>query len=345
METIYKILDSLPEASQNEPDVLTTIIKVEGSSYRKEGASMLIKRNGPRIGFLSAGCLEEDLEARVGSSALFFNPERVAYDMSSEDDLSWGQGAGCNGILHILMEPITPLFLTHLLLLKKHLTAGHSVHLVRKMNLACSDVEYLFSVNNGMRFGNWTDDLNHIEEELQKRHRADRSNCSLFDIQESQYFFQSFYPKPRLILFGAGDDAIPLARLAAETGFSVLASDWRPGLCNPARFPRADQLLVGTPEEITAGIRFTHYDSVVILSHVFQKDQEFLKAIEKKEAGYIGILGSKTRTARLLEGCVLSEKIHSPVGLSIGADGPEEIAVSIIAQLIQLKRKLAVLHA
>jgi xanthine dehydrogenase accessory factor len=339
VEPIYDILDKLRDSDEAGTDVLATIIKVDGSAYRKEGAVMLIQSNGSRVGLLSAGCLEEDLTARIQSNVKFQGSETIIYDMSSEDDLSWGQGAGCNGILYVLLESINPILHTHLSTLHNFLEAGFSVNQVRKLNERYSVTDYLFAVENGVIFGEWSGDKSQVVQVLNNRKRLNQKQNGLLYIEDSAYYFQSFQPKSRLILFGAGDDAIPLAKFASETGFSVLITDWRPGLCNHTRFPRADQLLVGTPNEIVNQIALTPYDSVIILSHVFQKDKEFFRLLQCKNTSYIGILGSKTRTKLLLEGIDASDNIYSPVGLSIGAEGPEEIAISIIAELIKIKRK------
>lgn len=332
--TIHDVLDHVNSPSDGSLDVLTTIIKVDGSAYRKEGTTMLVKSDGNRIGLLSAGCLEEDLTARIQSKTLNQESETLIYDLSSEDDLSWGQGAGCNGSLYILLEPINDSFYLDLLNLKNYLNKGLSVQLIRKLNANYKLIDYLFIVENGVIFGDWSNgvqtDIEHLvcEKGIEK-------NKLIANQDGTCYYVQTFQPKPKLILFGAGEDAIPLAKLAFETGFSVSVTDWRPGLCNRNYFPFAEHLVVGSPSHIISNLTFSPQDCVIILSHVFQKDKEFLTLLKDKNLGYIGILGSKKRTTRLLDGIGPIQNIYSPVGLSIGADGPAEIAVSITAELIK----------
>ncbi|WP_409304146.1 XdhC family protein [Peribacillus sp. SCS-155] len=152
-------------------------------------------------------------------------------------------------------------------------------------------------------------------------------------------YIQSYEPKPRLIIFGAGLDAMPIVKIASHTGFSVTVSDWRPALCNDHNFPEADQLIVGFPHETIPMLDLTSRDSVLLLTHHFQRDKELLAYLMRKELAYLGVLGPRTRTQRLLEGKAIPSLIHSPVGLAIGAEGPAEIAVSIVAELIKNQRR------
>ncbi|OQP13342.1 hypothetical protein B1693_16755 [Geobacillus zalihae] len=142
------------------------------------------------------------------------------------------------------------------------------------------------------------------------------------------------------MIFGASPDEVSLASFAAKTGFSVTVCDWREALCNKKIFPNADQLIVGSPQEAVSKLQFTPRDFVVILTHQFQRDKELLQLIVEKDLRYIGVMGSKQRTSRLLNFGELPFQISTPVGLTIGAEGPEEIAISILAELIHVKKML-----
>ncbi len=336
---MYDVLEKISSLEVSTSNILATIIKVEGSAYRKEGAMMVIGGDGSKVGLLSAGCLEEDLIERVQSMNLI-TPITIPYDLSSEDDLSWGQGAGCNGTLYVLLEPITKTFHAHLLALKAYLEKGYAVQLVRRIDSQNAVTDYQFIVGNSVSFGEWSCEsldyeLERLTQKLGTRPNRLISVCS----NATQLYIQTFQPQSRFILFGGGADAIPLTKIAKAAGFSLTVTDWRPALCNRSTFPDANQIVIGTPERIAEQLRLTEYDTIILLSHVFQKDRAFLKAIQDQLPFYIGILGSKDRTKRLLSGLKVKSPIYSPVGLTIGAEGPEEIAISIIAQLIQLKRK------
>ncbi|WP_336758491.1 XdhC family protein [Paenibacillus sp. USHLN196] len=153
-----------------------------------------------------------------------------------------------------------------------------------------------------------------------------------------------YAPKPRLIIIGAGNDVIPVARLSRSAGFRVVVADWRESLCTSERFPEAE-LVVGFPREIMPLLDVNKGDYLILMSHNFPRERELLEMLVDSEYAYLGIMGSKTRTARLLDGLPSLKHIHSPVGLSIGADGPEEIAISIAAELIACKHKVSSLSS
>ncbi|MBO9131039.1 XdhC family protein [Bacillus sp. 165] len=335
MDNIHKILHSIDCSSRRE--VFATIIHIEGSAYRKEGTSMLIKEDGTQVGILSGGCLETDLALQVKEVLDKGLSRTLIYDMRDEDDLSWGQGAGCNGVVHVLLEPIDGNMLQHLNKVKTCLEDGKEVMVVKKLTNTWSVSDYLFLTEDGAVFGEWTGIL---DNEMQHTFRQEKRSGLVFIAELSAYvYLHTFLPKPRLIIFGAGYDAMPLASLASKTGFYVTVSDWREALCNKNKFPEADQCIVGFPKDAITSVKLTPRDFVVILTHHFQRDQELLELLLNKQLRYLGILGSKLRMNRLFKGKEVPSFIKTPVGLPIGAEGPEEIAVSILAQLIQILRK------
>ncbi|KAB2495384.1 XdhC family protein [Priestia endophytica] len=335
MENIYDILALLKCSKQKA--VLATIIEVEGSSYRKEGTSMLLLENGEKAGVLSAGCLEEDLFQRAAD---FFGTSKSAtltFNMKNEDDLLWGTGAGCNGIIHVLVQGIDEKLREHLLMLGEFLKQGKTVTVVKKITHDLRVSHYLFISEDEYVFGEWEGAVSPNVKKLML-YGKEKSGVAFFNEHASYVYVHCFYPKPRLLLFGGGEDAIPLARLAAQTGFSVTVTDWRRSFCHREAFPLADELIVSFPHEVINKMTIQSKDFVVILTHNFQRDQEILSLLEKKQLYYVGVLGSANRTKRLFEGREVPPYIYSPVGLSIGAEGPEEIAVSIVAQLVQQQR-------
>jgi xanthine dehydrogenase accessory factor len=322
MEDIYSILDVIDRPGGK---VLATIIDVEGSAYKREGSSMIFLEDGTQVGMISAGCLEEDLAIKAAEVLKKGTVATVHYDLSEETDFTWGQGTGCNGLITILLESIDDRLTTDLKKLKRYLTSNIPVLVLKKIG----DLgEYLFLPREGEPFGWWNDDL---PEDLYEA----RSGM----IQEQSIYYHLYLPKPRLIVFGAGPDVKPLVTLAAKTGFSVLLCDWRSGFCRKENFPEADRHIVGFPREIHAKLNFLSTDFIVIASHHFQRDQEFLLNLSEKKVRYVGVLGPRERTKRLLRKQEIPDWIRSPVGLPIGAKGPEEIAISIIAELIDVWRK------
>ncbi|PLS03228.1 XdhC family protein [Neobacillus cucumis] len=338
MDGIHEILDVIYGSVTD--DVLATIIRVEGSAYRKEGTSMLFRGDGTQIGLLSAGCLEKDLSYHVQDVINQRNTKTIVYDLRDEDDLSWGQGAGCNGVISVLLEPIDACLREHLCKLKFHLDSGRRVTMIKKLSKDYSVSDYLFMTDEQQLFGKWHGRLSlQIKSLLNCIHQSlPKSGITFSQELSADLYLHCFEPKPRLIVFGAGRDAVPLVSMASQAGFSVLVSDWRPALCKEKFFPDADQLFMGFPSEVMSMLSLSSIDSVIILTHHFQRDRELLHLLKGHKLRYLGVLGSKARTKRLFDGREIPPEITSPVGLPIGAEGPEEIAISIVAELIQRQR-------
>lgn len=337
MEDMHSILEEVCASKAN--GVLATVIHVEGSAYKKEGASMLFKDDGSQTGLLSAGCLEEDLAARI-QRGFGKESETIVYDMRGYDDLTWGEGSGCNGVIHVLAEPVNSSVRKHFHQLKEELEAGRCVVMLKKVNAGTDNTFYL--TEDGTAFGNWkkeamSEEVKGILEKLQES-KGRIGFRQVTDAGEEIYGYR-YEPKPRLVLFGAGKDAIPLAGIASQAGFSVTVTDWRPALCHPSSFPQAEKLMVAFPDQAIPQLDLKPSDFVVVLTHNFQKDREILSFLKDEELAYLGVLGSARRTMRVLGAKEVPAGITSPIGLSIHAEGPEEIAISIMAELIKVKKE------
>ncbi len=316
MDKLYEILDKV--VLNDERTVLATIIQVEGSAYRKEGTTVLLTESGKQIGVISIGCLEKDLIIRA--QCLLRHPKhlsnRVVYDMSSEDDLGWGRGAGCNGKIHILLEEVTKELRESLIDMYAKLQQGIHIIAIKDLRAIPYKIQTEYQTEKTKSFYS----KNYIPE-LKRRNRL---------VDEKYYHY--FQPKMRLFIFGAGADVKPLAKMAILTDFSVFIWDWRSEyLCS--------RLLPGvTFIKNISELKLSSTDSVVLMTHDFQKDKEILRRFLNERLLYFGVLGPRKRTTRLLEGEEIPSYITSPVGLEIGAEGPTEIAVSIIGDLIRVKR-------
>lgn len=330
MDTIHEILSNLKAQPEKEA-VLATIIHVDGSAYRKEGTSMLIFEDGTCTGVLSAGCLEEDLKARaVELINGVESAQKVTYDLRSEDDLSWGSGSGCNGVIRVMLKRVDETFRKQLLELKNHLDNRVPV-------LSIKDISGVERVIVPLKYekstGRWqTESGCH---DLNGLRRFQKCN----ELVENKVFHQIYWPKPRLSLIGGGPDARPLAKIAETAGFEVHVFDWREAFCSRKHFsPKTVCHLVSMEEELREW-KWSPLDAVMIMTHQFQKDKIVLAHLLKKELFYLGVLGPSARTAQLLEGDEIPSHVDTPAGIDIGAEGPEEIAISILGQVIRQMRK------
>lgn len=326
---IYKILDALLFSRDN--NVLATIVEVDGSAYRKEGTMMLFQENDLQVGLLSGGCLEVDLEARVSECNYQPHGQFVTYDLSGEDDLSWGQGTGCNGVVKVLIESLSTKFIADLTRVRDLVNQGRDVKFIRRISKTGEVLDYLFSVSNSEFFGEWEGDIPDCDS-LSEDKLVENS------ISGSFLFFKKIRARSRIIIYGAGPDAVPLAILAKQLGYQTIVADWRSGYCCEEYFPFVDDRIVAFPQELEKKLRFRETDSFVLMTHSYEKDKQLIDLLLLKKLNYVGLLGSKTRAKRLLAGIEIPSFFHYPVGLPIGAEGPNEIAVSIIAEIISLRK-------
>ena len=322
MDDIYPILEVIGQPGKK---VLATIVRVQGSAYKREGSAMLFFEDGKQIGMLTAGCLETDLAIKADEVIEKQEAKLFQYHLSDEGDMSWGQGNGCNGTIDILLEPVSENLTEDFFVIKRSLARYQPVIMLKKLDELG---EYLLIEEEGDPFGNWSGDIPEI---------AFTSKSGIIPGPHSIYQ-HTYQPKPRLIVFGAGPDAKPLVELAAKTGFSETVCDWREAFCQKKYFPNASELLLGFPKNLLKQISFSPFDYVVIMTHHFERDQEILKWVRKENIRYLGVLGPRERTKRLLKRDNVPDWIYSPVGRNIGAKGPEEIAVSIVAQLVEVWR-------
>src|SRR5699024_10258904 len=226
----------------------------------------------------------------------------------------WGRGAGCNGKVHILLEKVTEAMRSNILKVYTNLQRGFNVIAIKNLALVPGSIDTTYRVN----------DANN----LQTRNIPSKKLNRIVNGK----FYHFMKAKPRLIIFGAGEDVEPLVKLANLTGFSVFMWDWRPEMLCKKRFPN-----VNFVHHIDS-FQINKHDYAIIMTHDFQKDKQLLQLLMTNQLKYLGVLGPSRRTSRLLNGKEVPPFIKSPVGLSIGSEGPNEISVSIIAELIQVKR-------
>jgi xanthine dehydrogenase accessory factor len=343
------IITAFKEAQkQGRQTALATIVHVEGSSYRRPGARMLVEDNGKMTGAISGGCLEGDA---LRKALLAINQKQnrlVTYNTLDEDDIAFGVQLGCNGIVHILFEPIDPM--------QDH----HPVALLEKCFMQRKDAVLvtLFSLKNyhGYQPGTCffsdgeTTHQNIRDKELAIEVENDAAmvleqQLSLlkeYKSKELTAFVEFLEPPVSLVIVGAGNDAQPLVELAAVLGWQLTIIDGRPTHASKQRFPKAHQVIVGKPFEAKKMLAIDKRTVFVLMTHNYNYDLEILGLLLQEPCRYIGCLGPRKRLERMLaelkgKGLTLTNEqrnmIYGPIGLDIGAEAAEEIALSVLAEI------------
>lgn len=341
---------------QGEEALLATVVGVRGSAYRRPGARMLFTQEGWQAGSISGGCLEADIlrrgwwHVRNGRPALITYDSTVDEETEDSEELSWGLGLGCNGVVDILLERLTPsAACCPVGFIDDCLRRNRPGVLATVANACGTEV-----IQPGQRLLLHTSQrhpvantLGSLELSAQVEHDARRlleNNGSSQSVTygfggenaQAEVFLEVIAPPLSLVICGAGHDAIPLSTMAKTLGWNVTVVDPRPGcLPHPERFPGADTVIACTPQELTAQIALNNRTLCVVMSHNVFQDAALLEALLPSDVCYIGVLGPRRRTERLLEslGRQPDDRMHGPVGLDIGADAPETIALSILSEM------------
>ena len=349
MQGLLEILASL--ASIKEPVALATLVRVKGSSYRKPGARMVFRTGGDQTGVISAGCLETDVKARVESVLRNGEPHLAAFDLGSDLDLIWGTGMGCQGKADVLLEAVPPGAAAPWMTLCAQLLERRQTGVLATVFGARGEVG---SVKVGDRFildgqgqgllpppGAFAEILV-IALGQALAQGATSSPALPCGTGEVDVLIEPILPPYALWLFGAGEHARPLARLAKELGWFLGIVDHRPALATSDRFPEADRIVLGHPPASLHGLPFDGRSAALEVSHVYEKDRQAVAALLQQPLGYLGLQGNRTRCTRILKeiqesGVALTEAqrqiMHFPAGLDLGAESPVAIALSMLAEV------------
>ena len=328
---------------QAENCVLATIIETFGSTYQKAGARMLITTEGELIGLLGGGCFERDLIEQALTVFETGAPKTVFYDMRSSDDIIWGLGLGCNGAVRVFLQ---------LLKAEEQFAPLNTLIDAAENNAQSIMVTVVESEYNDFPAGYSlfvpTTTTNNRELlstapfpftsaalqtiEKQKPH----IETHVINSQTIKAFYEPIHPPLRLLILGAGADAIPLTQFARLLGWRITVVDHRPGYIIKDRFPHVDQLLYRTPETLHDDLDINQFNALIVMTHNIEYDQRYLKALVYCEIPFIGLLGPVHRKIKLLQSLgndasKISSRVFGPVGLDIGAETPEEIALSIMS--------------
>ncbi len=323
---------------------LATVVKVYGSAPQPIGAKMLVSDRGEMAGSVSGGCVEGAVVQEAFAVLRREQPRLLAFGISDEE--AWEVGLACGGTIQVFVEPWQqndPLFQTWY----RALQEKRSIAIATLLNESAPGRKLLLAAD-----GTTVGSLGHpaldalardvFQSALAKQH-PERLRWP-YEGGEADIFIDVFPPPPKLIVVGAVHIAIPLVTFARELGFRTYVVDARTAFATRDRFPHADELIIGWPEDVLPRIGLDESTFVVVLSHDEKMDNPALRVALSHPVRYVGALGSRKTHARRVEALrsmgVSEEdlaRIYTPIGLNIGARRPEEIAVAIMAEIVAVQ--------
>ena len=355
MKEIREIINAYNKARKNEKRLaLATLVHLNGSSYRRPGARMIVDEEGQLTGAISGGCLEGDALRKAVFCIHTQIPKLVVYDTSDEEDATIGIQLGCSGIIQVLFEPINendPL--NPIELLKKAIQKRQNTVLVtlyapqiKKGDIVGTSIlleeSGEFHNNSSFQFVPKT-----LMQDIKDTLTIKKSSFKSY--QQNDHTFNAFLsfisPPISLVIVGAGNDAIPLQSIAETLGWEVTIVDGRHTYAKIERFSSACQIIVSKPEKVLQQIPIDEKTVFVLMTHNYNYDYAILKALLDKNVTYIGALGPKKKLDNMItdlkaENIFLNERqkniLYGPVGLELGAETPAEIALSITAEIMSV---------
>lgn len=342
MSELTEVLSAITTLHQRgERMALATIVSVRGSTYRRPGARLLVPEHGAPVGNVSGGCLEGDVE-RIGREVMADGVPRLElFDLTADADEVWGYGLGCNGAMELFIEP-----------------AEHAIATAAALRTAIEDERAccLVTVLSGtddvapgarlLRHADGSNDggLGSAEADAAVSAVADRALAAeasaVTEVDNMRLFAEVLEPPPRLLVCGAGHDAVPLVRYAADLGWRVTVADVRRPFLTHERFPEATGFLDVDPDAVADAIHADRRTYATLMSHNYLRDTEYLRSLLGAELAYLGALGPRKRTIQLLrdlDRVDAIDRIHAPAGLDIGGEGPEEVAWAIVAEMLAVR--------
>lgn len=341
MKEIKAIVTAYNSLNHSETKAaLATVVRVEGSSYRRMGARMLVMDNGVWVGGISGGCLEGDALKKARLAIFKKEPTLITYDTSTDDEHQIGVGLGCNGIIDVLFTPLVMENSNNLVeILKKCLSETRKTHIL----LTCTEGKketvgqaILYKTNDDLHFLEEKDRLS-LQQQIEIQREQRRSGLWKND-NKMTVFIELLPPEIHVILMGHQYDVYPLLRLLKEI-------DWRVSVV--AKPEKVNKLIASLADAVVSPEDFSdivvdEYTAIILMSHDYETDKKNLPKALRTVVPYIGMLGPKVRSERIWqeltnEGYALTttdyERIFAPLGLDIGAVVPEEIAVSLVAEI------------
>ena len=325
---------------------IATIIAVEGSAYRRPGAKMLVDEEGTGQGHITAGCIEDEVLALVESVLEADEPRIERYDLMEDDDI-WGLGLGCNGIIDVLVEPISNAYQPLLHAYERRNPVGViSVIDGESENIplgAKAFYEDGIVTEADSTIPEWLIEV--VEEpasQLVEQGKADVVELSVGS-NEARVFIDGIHPAPRLLVLGSGHDVGPVLELGKRNGFHVEVAGFRGGVDLAERFPIADATHATKPNALGESVELDDSTYAVVMSHNFIDDRFAVESLIDAGIPYIGLMGPRKRFEEMLDAFADEDRefeeselaqVYTPIGLDLGAGSPYGIATSIVAEIL-----------
>ena len=358
MSRVHEVWSALDQAVASGADgALVTVAHTEGSAYQREGAKLLFRDGAEAIGTISGGCLEADVFEHCRQAIARGEPTVVRYETGSLADTVFGGGTGCQGTIELLIEPLAawrdPDGRALLSAVNEALRLDRRVVIatvIRSGESVPAKLPRLLVDGEGRTVGELADFALRTELLAEARaaladdsRRPSRKVERLVEGVRREALIDVIVPPTRLVVFGAGEDAAPLVRIAAAAGMHVTVADWRSELLAVGRLAEAGARVRLRGEEFPGPISLSGNPAVLLMTHNYLADRSALERIAARpeRLSYLGVLGPRSRTARLVSELgseVARLEVHTPAGLDLGAETPEEIALSIVAEILAVRR-------
>ncbi|WP_312191896.1 XdhC family protein [Sphingobacterium sp.] len=349
MKEIKDIVKAAAIAStENLAMVLATVVKVEGSSYRRPGARMLVTEDGQMTGAISGGCLEGDALKKAILAIHQRKNRLVSYDTNTDEGSAIGLQLGCNGIVHILFEYVDLERRDHpIALLRRLLQQREEALLITSFSTEKQREQIgtrLLIAGSEENTSALESQLPILEQHINVAKTKRQSVLALIEEegQRNEILIEYIAPTVHLVVVGAGNDAQPVVEMAHLLGWEITVVDGRASHVNATRFPQASELIVAPATGIITKMSVDPWTVFVLMTHNYSYDLTLLKELMHSATIYIGSLGPKTKLLRMFDdihraGITITEsqkdKIYGPVGLDIGAETSAEIALAIVAEI------------
>jgi len=327
-------------ATEQRRAAVATVVSVRGSAYRREGAKLAVAEDGATVGNVSGGCLEGDVREVALQVIASGKPQLRSYCSRTDEIHAWDLGVGCDGEVRVYVEPAESLSLIEMALFEgaasfavcKFVDASAAPDLWRRLVVT--------PTGHDGRLG-----LRDFDVALAEQVRtliATQASPVLLQFDGRDVFVDIYLPPPQLVIVSAGNDARPLARIAIEAGFRVAVVDRRPGLLLADRFPAAARLIESGALELADRVSCDDNTFAVVMTHHFADDEQYLRALLATPVPYVGVLGPRQRTERLIRNLTANisfdvDRIYGPVGLDVGTDGAEQVALAIVTEMLAVR--------